>query len=344
MNSYYKDISRILELQLPWEKLSGCNILIVGATGLIGSCLVETLMLNPNKDYSLFITGRNRNRANKIFENFFNDSTFHYFDYDVRKELKVDIKFDYIIDAASNASPSSFIGAPVEVLLSNIYGVDNLLKYGKSHQLKRFLYISSGEIYGETNGKLVSESDSGYIDCTKVRSCYPSSKRAAETLCISYSYEYNIDVVIARPTHIYGPNYTESDNRVYAQFINNIIEGNDIVMKSSGSQTRSWCYVVDCVSALLYILLKGDNRQAYNVADNTSILSIKELATIIANISNRKVVFEMPSELEALGYNPVRMTMFSTKKLQLLGWNIIEGNISDKLMNVIECRNERNNF
>ncbi len=341
MNSYYKDIGQIFKLQLPWEKLNGCNILVVGATGLIGSCLVETLMLNPQKNYTLFATGRNEYRATKLFEMFSNDESFHYFNYDVLNALDENIVFDYIIDAASNASPNSFARFPVEVLLSNIYGVNNLLHYGKSHQMKRFLYISSGEIYGETKGKLLRENDSGYVDCAKVRSCYPSSKRAAESLCVSYAHEYNADVVIARPSHVYGPNFTECDNRVFAQFINNVIEGNNIILKSNGEQLRSWCYVVDCVSALLFILLKGNNCQAYNIADNSSNISIKELANIIADISKKKVVYEKPSEIETVGYNPVNRSIFSTKKLQLLGWRI-NGSLKQNLENVIECKYERN--
>jgi nucleoside-diphosphate-sugar epimerase len=203
---------------------------------------------------------------------------------------------------------------------ANIEGTCNLIEYGRSHEMKRFLYISSGEVYGEGDGRLFTEDYSGFVDCTSPRSCYPSSKRAAETLCVSYASEYNIDVVIARPCHVYGPHFTESDNRVYAQFIRNVLQNQDIIMKSTGEQFRSWCYVLDCVSALMYILLKGKNGQAYNIADNNSNVTIKQLAEIIANIRNRKVIVDIPSDVEKKGFNPVQKSEFSIEKIKSLAW------------------------
>ena len=243
MNSYRDDILQIFKEDLPWEKLSGCNILVTGATGLIGGCLVETLMMNPRRDYHVYASGRNEERARQRFREFADDVTFHFVRYDVLEPLDSDVGFDYIIHAASNGSPNFFAQKPVEVMKSNLYGVSNLLDYGLAHGMKRLLFVSSGEVYGEGDGRVFTEDYSGYVDCTKPRSCYPSSKRAAETLCASYVAEYGADVVIARPCHTYGPHFTEQDNRVYAQFIRNVLRGENIVMKSTGEQFRSWCYV-----------------------------------------------------------------------------------------------------
>lgn len=321
ISTYQQDILQIFTENLPWNKLSGCNILVTGATGLIGGCLVEALMLNPNKDYHVYASGRNKERAKSRFVNFYNDVSFHFVRYDVLEPFETDINFDYIIHAASNASPNFFAQKPVEVIKSNIDGVENLMEYGLHHGMKRFLYVSSGEVYGEGDGRVFTEDYSGYVDCIKLRSCYPSSKRAAETLCVSYAAEYNADVVIARPCHVYGPHFTEQDNRVYAQFIRNVIHGEDVVMKSTGEQFRSWCYVVDCVSALLYILLKGECGEAYNIADSESNISIRELAETIACLGHRKVVFEQPNSNETRGFNPVIKSIFSTEKMKTLGWN-----------------------
>ena len=153
-------------------------------------------------------------------------------------------------------------------------GVSNLIEYGLAHHMKRFVYISSGEVYGEGDRRPFDEAYSGYVNCMTPRSCYPSSKRAAETLCVSYAEEYGADVVIARPCHVYGPNFSDKDNRVYAQFIRNILNDSDIIMKSTGGQFRSWCYVVDCVSAILYVLLKGEKEQVYNIADSQSVVMV----------------------------------------------------------------------
>ena len=319
-SAYRNDILHIFKEDLPWEKLSNSNVLVTGATGLIGGCLVETLMMNPQKDYHVYASGRNEERARLRFKEYADDEAFHFIRYDVLKPLESDVKFDYIIHVASNASPSFFAQRPVEVIKSNIDGVANLMEYGLSRGMKRFLYVSSGEVYGEGDGRVFTEDYSGYVNCATPRACYPSSKRAAETLCVSYAAEYDANVVIARPCHVYGPHFTEQDNRVYAQFIRNVLRGEDIVMKSTGEQFRSWCYVVDCVSALLHILLKGENGQAYNIADTSSNVSIRELAETIARIAGRKVIIDLPSDVEKRGFNVVTKSVFSTEKLEGLGW------------------------
>lgn len=336
--AYSDDVQKLSSLDLPWKELSGTNILVTGATGLIGSCLVEVLLRNPCRDYHVYATGRNEERARLRFASYWDDVDFHFLQYDVTHPLQSDVDFHYIIHAASNASPNFFSQNPVEVIKANIYGLDYLMTYGMKHQLKRLLFVSSGEVYGEGDGRVFSEDYSGYVDCTSPRSCYPSSKRAAETLCVSYMQEYGVDVVIARPCHIYGPNFTESDNRVYAQFIRNVLKGENIVMKSTGEQYRSWCYVIDCVSALLHILLKGENGQAYNIADDSSNISIKALAEMIAAIGGKKVVMEVPSDNEKAGFNVVTKSIFSTEKLKGLGWKV-NGLMTDKMMSTIKAIN-----
>lgn len=334
--AYKDDIINAASLYLPWEKLDGCNILVTGATGLIGSCLVDVLMTQSNKNYHVYASGRNEERAKDRFKEYLDNPFFHFFKHDVQKPLNSDVYFQYIIHAASNASPFFFASKPVEIMKSNIDGVANLMDYGIFHDLRRFLFVSTGEVYGEGDGRVFTEDYSGYVNSLSPRSCYPSSKRAAETLCVSYGAEYGVDTVIARPCHTYGPGFTESDNRVYAQFIRNVLRGEDIVMKSTGAQFRSWCYVVDCVSALLYILLKGNNGDAYNIADESSNITIKELAEMIAEIGGGKVVIDVPSDIEKSGFNTVTKSVFSTDKLRKLGW-CIKGNMHDKMRITIEA-------
>jgi len=338
--SFVSDLLQIFEKNLPWEKLSSRRILVTGSTGLIGGCLVDALMLNPNRNYQLFASGRNKQRALDRFKEYVECDDFHFLEYDVLYPLNCDVDFDYIIHAASYASPNAFVQNPVEVMKSNIIGVSNLIEFGLAHQMKRFLYISTGEIYGEGDGRVFDEEYSGYVNCLIPRSCYPSSKRAAETLCVSYAAEYGADVVIARPCHVYGPNFSEKDNRVYAQFIRNILNDSDIIMKSTGEQFRSWCYVVDCVSALLYVLLKGEKGQAYNIADSQSVISIKELAETIAEIGNKSVIMEVPSVSESLGYNVVTKSVFLTEKLEALGWSV-EGTMKEKLEKTLKYERAR---
>lgn len=301
--------------------LSGCNLLITGATGLIGSTLVRSLMAHSDQyGFSVYAVGRNSDRAKHLFAEYTNSNQLHFIQHDIVKPLELDIKFHYIIHLASGASPNVMATNPVDIMKANLWGTDNLLSFGMNHGLKRFLYVSSGEIYGEGCGDSFSETDSGYVNSMLPRSCYPSSKRAAETLCASYAAQYGVDIVVARPCHIYGESFTENDNRAYAQFIRNVINGEDIVLKSDGMQYRSWMYVEDCVSALLYILLKGERGEAYNVADENSNLSIRQLAETIAELGGRHVVFANPTDHEFRGGSKITKAVFNTQKLRALGW------------------------
>jgi len=318
MNPYLQDIRSLFETGLDLSTLNDSRILVTGATGLIGSCLVDVLLTNPHRNYQVYALGRNEERARQRFNNYWETADFHFIRHDISLPLDSDIRFDYIIHAASNASPNFFKEKPVEVIKSNIIGVENLMEHGIRHGMKRMLFVSSGEIYGEGDGREFTEADSGYVNCATPRACYPSSKRAAETLCVAYAAEYGADVVIARPCHTYGPYFTESDNRVYAQFIRNLLDGKDIVMKSRGEQYRSWLYVVDAAHALLTILTKGAKGEAYNVADEQSNITIRALAELLAGAEDRQVVFDID---DANGNTtPITRATFSTEKLAQLGW------------------------
>ena len=326
---------KVLDNIVPWERLSGCSILVTGASGLIGSSLVSSLMDNPKIDYQVYALSRNEDKALKHFQRYANNDSFHIMSGDVSQPIEGSCCFDYIIHAASNGSPNFFVSQPVEVMKSNLYGVSNLIEYGLSHGMKRFLFVSSGEVYGQTEKEMIDEKDYGYVDILNTRSCYPSSKRAAETLAISYAAEYGVDVVIARPCHIYGPQFTDLDNRVYAQFLRNALNDEDIVLKSAGDQCRSWCYVDDCVTALLLILLEGKRGEAYNIADRNSVLTIRELAEMIARISGCRVAMQEPSTKELDGFNPVRRSVYDTAKLEALGWSV-EGTMESKVSKTVE--------
>ena len=333
--AYIDDIFQVSSLNLPWENLKGKNILITGATGLIGSTLVEVLMSHENGNYHVYASGRNETKIKTIFAKYIENPFFHFIKYDVRESLHSDIPFHIIIAGAGVASPQLYATDPISVMKSNFNGVDNLLSYGINHNLETFLYISSGEIYGEGDGRVFTEDYSGYVNCATLRACYPSAKRATESLCIAYGHQYGIDIRIARPCHIYGPNFTDSDNRVYAQFIRNVLAGENIIMKSTGTQFRSWCYVVDCASAILHILLKGKNGEAYNIADESSNITIRELAETIAEITGKRVVIDIPSDAEKAGFNVVSKSIFSTEKLKETEW-IVSGNLKEKMINTIE--------
>lgn len=340
--AYLDDINIAAHADLPWEVLSGKNILITGATGLIGSTVVDILMHHCEHSFDIYALGRNGIRAAHRFSAYKDRKNFHFINSDVTTPLSVDIDFHYIIAAASGANPTVYSTHPVEVMKTNFNGVDNIIRYGIEHQLQKFVYISSGDVYGENNEERITEDFSGYINPLYLRSCYSTAKRATETLCVSYAHQYGINVSIVRPCHTFGPYYTEADTRAFAQFINNILKDEDIVLKSAGTQFRSWCYSVDCALGIIYILLKGENMEAYNIADENANISIKQLATIIAQIGNKQIRFENPDHIEMKGYNTITKSVFDTTKLKSLGWKP-SGSLKKNLTNTInECKRNEN--
>jgi len=313
VSPYQQDLAKAAK-QLP-STLTG-NVLITGATGLIGGCLTDILI--QYSECEVYALGRNRQRAEQRFQPYWNNPRFHFLEHDICTPLHSTTDFHYIIHAASNASPNFFQQKPVEVMRANLEGLSHLVDYGIQHHMERMVYVSSGEIYGEGDGSVFTEESSGYIDILSPRACYPSSKRAAETLCASYNQEYQTQIAIARPCHTYGPYFTESDNRVFAQFIRNVLRGEDIVMNSPGTQYRSWIYVVDCAAAILSILFNGKRGEAYNVANAESNITIRELAEKTATIAGRKVIIDA---CKGGNTTPISHAVFSTQKLESLGWH-----------------------
>ncbi len=317
--AYWADVEKVSAAIPQVEKLFGRTILLTGATGLIGSAVAEILFsLNRKRaaGIEILLAGRSEKRTAERFS----FGGYRFIPYDALEGQVTLDKADYIIQAASPAGPASYAAMPVETMMANILGLKTWLDWAKGKKT-RVLYISSSEVYGKKSGNSpYKETDYGYVDDLNPRACYPMAKRAAETLCASYGKEYGLDFVIARPGHIYGPGMTQTDSRASAQFARKAAAGEDIVMKSAGTQLRSYCYSLDCASAVLAILTSGQSGEAYNISNPASIVSIREVAETFAQAAGRKIIFENPSDEEAAGYNMMDNSSLDSTKLTALGW------------------------
>lgn len=320
---YSEDINYVCNLDLPWEKLHGKRVLLSGATGLVGSFLVDVL-LNKRIDCSVYALGRNEEKAKARFSKWEKDNHLIFIPYDINRPLVRDDlgTVDYVLHMASNTHPMQYSTDPIGTITTNIIGVQNMLEFAVEHRATRFAFTSSNEIYGENRGDVetFTEDYCGYINSNTMRAGYPESKRCGEALCQAYKTQKGLDVVIPRLTRSYGPTMLMTDTKAISQFIRKGIAGEDIVLKSAGTQYYSYTYVADAVSGLLYVLLKGESGGAYNIADERSDITLKDLATIIAGIAGKKVVFDNPDVVEAAGYSAATKARINGNKLKNLGW------------------------
>ena len=324
-NKFYKeDLKEIINIELPFDNFEGKNILITGGNGLIGSYLTDSLIYlreNKNIKLNLYVLCRTKEKAEKRFKEHLEKEYFNLIIQDVCDDYNLNVKFDYIIHTACNAHPLAYSTDPVGVINSNIIGIQKLLEYCRKYGNERFLFLSSSEVYGEKNiTEGYKEEDYGKIDSMNIRSCYSESKKMAETLGIAYLKQYGIKFLSVRPGHIYGSAITEDNSRADAQFLRNILNNEDIIMKSEGNQIRSYCYIVDCITGILTILLKGEIGEAYNIGNILENTTIKEYAEMLAKLGNVNLRFELPNGKERLGYTSKENSMLNSSKLVALGW------------------------
>ena len=322
---YAADITALADETLPWEKLAGKNLLLTGATGLIGTVLVDALMMKNRRDnlnVKILAAGRNETIARERFADYLGDKNFRFVRLDVNEPIEIAEPVDIIIHAASNTHPMQYSTDPVGTMTANIIGTHNLLEFGRAKKIGRFVFVSSVEIYGKalTPDDLFTENYCGYIDCNTVRAGYPEAKRAGEALCQAYISQHGLDIVIARLSRIYGPTMRLNDSKAMSEFIMNGVRGEDIVLKSEGLPKFSYCCATDAVGGILYCLLNGRSGEAYNVADSSEMMSLREIAEYVSSIAGRKVVFELPSETQAKGFSRAVNSIMPNDKLRGLGW------------------------
>ena len=326
-SKYMEDVKYVAGLDLPWERLRGKKVMLSGATGLLGSFFIDVILeknRHDDLDCTVYALGRNKEKIKSRFGMQAADLHFVFIQYDVKDALvHGEIgTVEYVIHLASNTHPVQYATDPIGTITTNILGLQNMMDFAVGHRTKRFVFASSNEVYGENRGdaELFDERYCGYIDSNTLRAGYPESKRCGEALCQAYKTQKNLDIVIPRFTRSYGPTMQMSDTKAISQFIKKGIAGEDIVLKSAGTQYYSYQYVADSVSGLLTIMLRGVNGEAYNIAEKHSDILLKDLAALIAEASGKKVVFDVPDKIEASGYSTATKARLDGSKLEKLGW------------------------
>lgn len=320
--------------------ISGKTILITGASGLIGSLLVESLLkINENYKAGIKIIAIVREKKKQFAQDHIN-----WIIQDIQDPIQTELKVDYLFHCAAPTSSKYMVQHPVNVLETMFRGTGRVLEFSKNSDVNSIVYLSSIESYGSfSTDKEIDENESGYINPLSARSCYPIGKKAAEALCYSYFAEYNLPVKIARLTQTFGPGIKADDSRVFAQFARSAINKESIILHTEGGSAKPYCHVFDAINALFFILLKGGNGEAYNIANPETYTSIKEMADLVATKfsgSNVKIRKE-----ENTGYAPDTKTKLNVDKLLSLGW-LPNYNLEEMYRGLIDYlieENERNN-
>ena len=322
------DMEEITQADLAWDQLQNKTILVSGANGFLPAYLIESLLyLNEKKSLNIKIIGLVRNQEKAIcrFKDYLTRSDFQLLIQDVCQSVTINKKINYIIHAASQASPKYFGIDPVGTLSANVLGTHYLLELAKTHKIEGFLYFSSSEIYGEVAevNLPICENYYGPLDPLKLRSCYAESKRMGENMCISYAHQFDMTVKIVRPFHIYGPGLKLNDQRVFSDFIADIVHNRDIQVRSEGSAVRAFCYLTDATIGFFTVLFKGKRLEAYNIGNPVCCYSIYQLADKLVEIfkdRNLSVVRKFDMDNPNYLASTVSRSYPDISKAMKLGW------------------------
>lgn len=318
---YIQDLENIIN-STNLEALNDKTMLITGSTGLIGTVLIDALMMYNSNGGNVHIiaAGRSTKRLVTRFSHFDNDDHLEFLEQDSENPFPQSLSPDYIFPLASNTHPLAYSKFPVETMLINLKGAEYALELARICGAT-VLYPSTVEVYGNARGQeYFTEDYTGKLNLSNSRACYTESKRASEALCQSYISEFNVKVKIARLSRVFGPSVKESDTKASSQFIKKALVGEDIVLKSEGNQYFSYTYVADAVSAMMCILLKGENGKAYNISNEKCNVHLRDFAQVCADCAKTKVIFDLPSETERKGYSTATTAILDNSRLKSIGW------------------------
>ena len=322
-----EDFDKITKRDISWDALRNSSFVITGATGLIGSLIVKYLLYanrTMNFGAKIYAVVRNVEKADKIFAEEKTDALTYVVADLTKEKVNCEGDCDYIVHAAAVTASKVMVSDPVGTICTSIDGTEKMLQLAVEKKAKAFIYISSMEIYGQpTVGGKTAEKDLGYVDIENVRSCYPEGKRMCECLCTAYAAQYGVNVISARLAQTFGAGILPTENRVFAQFARSVMRGENIVLHTTGESEGNYVYTADAIAAIMTLLVKGKAGEAYNIANEDSHITIRNMAELVAReIAGEKiqVVIDIPEDSVSLGYAPPVKMWLDASKMRALGW------------------------
>lgn len=329
MDKYFKeDVDYLIENCKVLSNLCNKTILITGATGLVGSLIVKTILENNRQKKSnikVIALCRNEKKFNVIYEDYLNDNNLKLFLCDITDKIIIEEKINYIIHTAAVTKSKTLIEYPVETTMTAVMGTKNILELAKDKSVESMVYLSSMEVYGTfKKSNIINEDMLGYIDLKNVRNGYPESKRMCEYLCNAYSKEFNVNVKSARLAQTFGAGVPIDDTRIFACIARSVINNNNIILHTKGLSEANYCYITDAIDAIFTILIKGYPGECYNIANEQCHTTIRKMAEMICKDiadSKIKVIYDIPEDVSVNGYAVDTKMKLSSSKLRSLGWN-----------------------
>lgn len=325
---FKEDLESICNMDyIPWEKLANKTILVTGATGLIGSSVINALVyadICKKLGIKILALVRDKEKAEKIFKPQLKESkALSLIIGDVENVSSIEKKIDYIIHGASSTASSYFVERPVETIKTAVLGTMNMLELARENAAEGFVYLSSMEVYGAPKTEeALTEKDVGYINPLVVRNCYPESKRQCEAMCAAYASEYGTPVKSIRLAQTFGPGVSKNDNRVFAEFARCVTDKKDIVLLTDGKSKRCYLYTKDAVSAILTVLLKGETGMSYNAANQVTYCSVYEMAQAVCDkLAMKMIKVKVEDDKEkSKKYPPAHYYNLCINEIEKLGW------------------------
>ena len=330
---FQEDLEQICNANyINWDELNEKTVFITGATGLVGYYVTSALLyrnLKYTANIKVLVLVRNLEAASKKFsEQIKANIGLRFIKGCVEKLPHINDEIDFIIHGASPTASKMFLEQPVDVINTLFTGTANVLELAREKQVQGFIFLSSMEVYGNNNNEdKIDEKHESFLDTMSPRNSYPEGKRLCENLCASYRAQYDVPTKVLRLTQSFGPGVKKDDGRVFAQFLRAAMAGEDIVLLSKGTTKRCYLYLADAVTAILTVLLNGDNGEAYNGANEDTYCSILDMAKLVAKeIGHDAMQVVIKENSDAAKQYMLEMFMnLDSSKLEKLGWRPTTG-------------------